>query len=300
MATARNDTATPTNAVPAPNAPDRIASVPQAGDATQSLSRALAQSEQIQDVVEECADDLSAVNSALQAELSDRPLQSPTLKSALEQSEGVEEKVQDCADALATVNLALEAEIRERELLEHELLAARAQEEAARRAAFHDPLTSLPNRVLFNDRLEHGLAQAGRHGWTLAVMFIDLDGFKAINDTHGHLAGDSVLKTVASRLRAMTRDDDTVSRHGGDEFLFLLLELKDETDATMIAEKIIRTLGEPCTVSVNDVEISLEVGLSIGIAIFPVDGTTAESLIRIADKAMYRAKRDHSGYAFDR
>lgn len=112
MATARNDTATLTNTAAAP---DCIAGVPQAGDARQSLTRVLSQSEHIQDLVEECADDLAAVNSALQAELSDRPSQSPALKTALEQSDGIEDKVQDCADDLATVNQALEAEIRERE-----------------------------------------------------------------------------------------------------------------------------------------------------------------------------------------
>ena len=206
--------------------------------------------------------------------------------------------MQDCADELTTVNRALKAEVREREVLEHELLAAQAQEQAARHAAFHDPLTSLPNRVLFNDRLEHGLVQAARHERILAVMFIDLNGFKAINDTHGHLAGDAVLKTVALRLGALTRDEDTLSRHGGDEFLFLLLELSDASDATLIAEKIIRALGEPCTVSAGGAEISLQVGASIGIAIFPADGTSAESLVRSADKAMYRAKRDRCGYAF--
>lgn len=262
------------------------------------MNRALSKSEQIHEEVEQCADDLSTVNSALKTELNNHPLESSVLKTALDQSDGVEARMQDCADDLSTVNRALQAAVREREVLEHELLAAQAQEGAARNAAFHDPLTSLPNRVLFNDRLEHGLAQATRQDWTLAVMFIDLDGFKAINDTHGHLAGDTVLKTVALRLSGMTRADDTVSRHGGDEFLYLLLELSNERDATMIAEKITRSLGEPCPVTISGVEINLTVGASIGVAIFPADGTTAESLVRCADKAMYRAKRNRSGYAF--
>lgn len=296
MITASEHAATRNN--PAADAPDSTERAPQAGGLPKSLTRVLSKSEQIRDDVEECADDLSTVNSALQAELNDHPSQSPVLKSALVQSDGVEARVQDCADDLTTVNRALKAEVREREVLEHELLGAQAQEVAARHAAFHDPLTSLPNRMLFNDRLEHGLAQAARHDRTLAVMFIDLDGFKAINDTHGHLAGDAILKTVALRLGEMTRDEDTLSRHGGDEFLYLLLELSNETDATMIAEKIIRILGEPCTVNVSGAEISVTVGASIGIAIFPADGTTGESLVRCADKAMYRAKRDRCGYAF--
>lgn len=279
-------------------APDGTASAPEAGGRRKSLNRVLSKSEQIRDDVEECADDLSAVNATLQAELNNHPMQSPALETALGQSDGVKARVQDCADELTTVNRALKAEVREREVLEHELLAAQAQEQAARHAAFHDPLTSLPNRVLFNDRLEHGLVQAARHERILAVMFIDLNGFKAINDTHGHLAGDAVLKTVALRLSALTRDEDTLSRHGGDEFLYLLLELSDQSDATLIAEKIIRALGEPCVVNVGGGEVSLVVGASIGIAIFPADGTSAESLVRCADKAMYRAKRDRSGYAF--
>lgn len=295
MTATRKSARTPKFATPVPTPPDGKATVPQAGVPEQSLPRVLAQSEQIKDVVKECADDLSAVNSALNEELRERPLR-PALKTALKQSEGVEGKVQECADNLTTVNRALEAEIGAREVLEQQLVAA----EAARHAALHDPLTSLPNRALFDERLKHGLAQAKRHGWTIAVMFIDLDEFKSVNDTYGHMAGDSVLQTIANRLKGMKRDDDMVSRHGGDEFLFLLLDLKSEADATMIAKKVIRTLGEPCTVTVNDAEISLDIAPSIGIAIFPGDGKTAKALIRHADKAMYRAKRERSGYAFDR
>jgi diguanylate cyclase (GGDEF)-like protein len=296
MSTASEHTATGND--PAAAAPDGTPRAPEAGGRRRSLNRVLSKSEQIRDDVEECADDLSTVNATLQAELNNHPAQSAALETALGQSDGVKDRVQDCADELTSVNRALKAEVREREVLEHELLAAQAQEQAARHAAFHDPLTSLPNRVLFNDRLEHGLVQAARHERILAVMFIDLNGFKAINDTHGHLAGDAVLKTVALRLSALTRDEDTLSRHGGDEFLYLLLELSDPSDATLIAEKIIRALGEPCTVSAGGAEISLLVGASIGIAIFPADGTSAESLVRCADRAMYRAKRDRCGFAF--
>ena len=271
--------------------------VPKETIAAKSLARVLDQTERIKDVVEECAEDLASVNSVLKEELSNRPAQ-PAVESALQKSETVESKVQDAADDLTNVNRALEEEVRERHLLEHQLIAVKKQEEAARHAAFHDPLTSLPNRVLFNDRLEHGLAQAKRHGWILAVMFIDLDDFKSINDTHGHVVGDMVLQTIALRLKNMTRDDDTVSRHGGDEFLYLLLELKSEEDATAIAEKIIQTVSELCAVSANELALSLSVRPSIGIAIFPKAGETADALIKSADNAMYRAKRDKTGYAF--
>ncbi len=262
-----------------------------------ALTRVLDQSEQIKGAVAECADELSSVNSALKEELAQKPSQAG-LVDALAQNEIVESKVQACADALSSVTGALKIELNERQVLEHELAAAQAQERSARHAAFHDALTSLPNRVLFNDRLEHGLAQAKRHDWTLAVMFIDLDGFKTINDTHGHLAGDSVLQTIAGRLKAMTRADDTVCRHGGDEFLYLLLELKQEADAITIAAKIMAALGEPCEMTLNDVQLSVRVGCSIGIATFPSDGATVDTLVRSADRAMYRAKRDHTGYAF--
>jgi len=265
--------------------------------AANALTRVVDQSEQIKGAVADCAEELSSVNSALKDELAQKPSQAG-LGDVLAQNEMVESKVQACADDLSSITGALKVELKERQVLEHALAAAQAKEQSARHAALHDVLTALPNRALFNDRLEHGLAQAKRHGWTLAVMFIDLDRFKSINDTHGHLAGDSVLQTIAGRLKGMTREDDTVSRHGGDEFLYLLLELKQEADAITIAEKIMAALGEPCEVTLNDVPTALRVGCSIGIAMFPKDGTDSEALVRSADRAMYRAKRDQTGYAF--
>lgn len=260
-----------------------------------SLTQAIGKSERIKEVVEECATELSTINMVLKEQL-DKPTASAEVASAVQKSEVVEAKVKDSADELTKVNEALAGEVRERQLLEHELEASRAQEHAARDAAFHDPLTALPNRVLFNDRLEHGLAQAKRHGWTIGVMFIDLDAFKIINDTHGHEVGDKVLKTIASRLQKMTREDDTVSRHGGDEFLYLLSELKSTADAAAIAKKIIQTLSRPCDLGA---EIpGLRVTPSIGIALYPVDALNADELVKCADKAMYRAKRDRSGFAF--
>ena len=260
-----------------------------------SLSQAISKSERIKEVVEECATELSQVNEVLKGHA--KPTTQAEVASAVQKSEAVEAKVQDSADALTKVNEALVEEVRERQLLEHELETSRAQEHAARHAAFHDPLTSLPNRVLFNDRLEHGLAQAKRHGWTIAVMFVDLDAFKAINDTYGHEVGDKVLKTIASRLQKMTREDDTVSRHGGDEFLYLLSELKSTADAAAIAKKIIQSLSQPCDVLDGQVP-ALSVKPSIGIALYPADALTADDLVKCADMAMYRAKRDGSGFAF--
>jgi diguanylate cyclase (GGDEF)-like protein len=162
----------------------------------------------------------------------------------------------------------------------------------------HDQLTGLPNRMLFRDRLEHGIAQAKRHRWNLAVMFVDLDNFKSINDTYGHQAGDAVLQTVARRLAHTTRNDDTVSRYGGDEFLYLLTPLQEQKDIAIIAAKIHKSIQAPCEVRVGEVIVNLSLDASIGISVFPRDGATAAALITCADEAMYGAKENKSGIAF--
>ncbi len=225
-----------------------------------------------------------------------------SLARVLEQSKLLNEMVEECAEDVAIHYRVLEEEIREKHVLEHQLNILKKQEEAARHASFHDPLTSLPNRVVFYDRLGHGLAQAKRHGWTLAVMFIAIDDFNSIKDTYGHEVTDTVVRIVVNRLIKMTRDDDTVSRHGGDEFFYLLLELKNEEVATAIAKKIIRTISEPCDVSANNLVLSLSLSIrpGIGIAMFPKDGETADALVKSADNAMYRAKGNKSGYSFAR
>ena len=261
------------------------------------LTKALGQSEEVKDLVEEAAEELSSISAVLRHEVADLGA-APAVGEALAKTETVEDKVQVAADKLSTVNLALKVEVRERQLLEFRLAAVTEKAEASRNAAFHDLLTGLPNRGLFNDRLEHGLAQAKRHERNLAVMFIDLDEFKKINDTHGHEAGDEVLKTVSVRLTASTRDDDTVSRHGGDEFLYLLTEVVSEQELTRIAEKLAASIEMPCGVRVGGIQVDLSVGASIGIAIYPKDGTTAQALVNSADKAMYQAKQARSRFAF--
>ncbi len=152
--------------------------------------------------------------------------------------------------------------------------------------AYHDVLTLLPNRKLFADRLTQSISRARRSGKPLAVMFVDLDHFKSINDTLGHEAGDELLLEMAIRLRANVRDDDTVARLGGDEFTIILAELRQPEDAVNVAEKIIKAVEQPLTIAGTSVEASA----SIGIALFPEDGSDAESLLRNADSAMYRAK----------
>jgi len=196
------------------------------------------------------------------------------------------------------LNQVLQLEIRERSLIGRQLAAAVEQEEGSRKASLRDPLTGLSNRVLFNDRLEHGLAQAARHGWMLAVLFVDLNEFKNINDTHGHQAGDAVLKAIAQRLTSTTRHEDTISRYGGDEFICLLTPLHEQKHIAMIAAKILAAVQAPCEVGGRDGLVNLCVGCSVGISVFPKDGASATELIRHADAAMYAAKETRSGFAF--
>ena len=261
------------------------------------IKTVLGQSEAVKDLVDEAAVELSSVNAVLRQEVADGDA-APGVEDALEKTEIVEDKVQEAADKLSEVNLALKQEVRERHVLEFRLAAVTERAEASRNAAFHDLLTGLPNRALFNDRLEHGLAQAKRHDRSLAVMFIDLDGFKKINDTYGHDAGDDVLKTIAIRLTANTRDDDTVSRHGGDEFLYLVTEVGGDEDTRAIAEKIIASIQMPLQMTADGVKINASISASIGIALFPKDGSTAQALVTRADKAMYQAKGSSARWAF--
>lgn len=258
-----------------------------------SLAKLLGESKQVKVLVDECAEDLSSVNTVLN-KTSATADPTEQINNAIELSEAVEGKVQIAADKLSHVNQALALEVHARHVLEAKLDTVIHESEHALHASFHDALTGLPNRALFNDRLEHGLAQAKRHGFTLAVMFVDLDGFKAINDLHGHAVGDALLQSVADRLKENTREDDTVSRYGGDEFLYLLMSIDDDTHVLKIAEKIAASIQKPCALSVGDVVVKS----SIGISLYPKDGTSAADLIENADKAMYRAKRAKLDYAF--
>jgi diguanylate cyclase (GGDEF)-like protein len=156
--------------------------------------------------------------------------------------------------------------------------------------AHHDSLTGLANRVLLNERLEHALSQI--HGEEMvAIHHIDLDQFKAVNDTFGHPAGDKLLKIVADRLRGVIRETDTVARMGGDEFVLVQAPIADPADATSLAQRVIRLMSEPYDINGDQAVI----GASIGIAVAPVDGLSADKLLRNADLALYRAKGDGRG-----
>ncbi|MDP8984441.1 MAG: EAL domain-containing protein [Pseudomonadota bacterium] len=152
--------------------------------------------------------------------------------------------------------------------------------------AQHDVLTSLPNRALLDDRLQQGIALAQRYDRRLAFLFIDLDHFKHVNDSVGHLVGDQLLKEVASRITPCVRGSDTVSRQGGDEFVVLLSEVAHAEDAAIIADKIRLAVAEPYTIAGHFLQLTA----SIGIGVYPEDGTDAQTLIHCADTAMYHAK----------
>jgi diguanylate cyclase (GGDEF)-like protein len=253
------------------------------------LIEMLGQSEQVQELIRQSVEELSSATNGDALFGADNVFDSRL---------GVTRQLRDASKKLTTVIQSLRVEIRDRNMIDHLLAAAVEQEEGARSASLHDGLTGLPNHLLFKDRLEQGIAQAKRHRWTLAVMFIDLDNFKTVNDTYGHQAGDSVLQTVATRLRHITRQDDTISRYGGDEFLYLLSQIRDERDISVIADNILKAIQAPCQENVLDVDANPIVKASIGISVYPRDGTTVGALIRSADGAMYEAKEDGSGYAF--
>lgn len=129
-------------------------------------------------------------------------------------------------------------------------------------------------------------------------MFVDLDGFKLINDTYGHDSGDSVLQWTAMRLTESTRGEDTVSRYGGDEFLILINEVREEANISVVAENILDKIKTPCDIRTQDRTISRSITATIGISVYPKDGASADTLIKNADRAMYIAKRDKCGYSF--
>jgi diguanylate cyclase (GGDEF)-like protein len=175
-----------------------------------------------------------------------------------------------------------------------ELADTRHGERSARHLALPDSLTGLPNRRCFGERLDAALAQVEPASPGLAVLYVDLDGLKAINDRHGHDTGDELLKIVASRLRAALRAHDVVSRLGGDEFACLLTDRLNREQLAHLACKLFDTVSAPMQIG----ELGLVVRPSIGIVTCPADGNTGAMLLKHADTAMYCAKREQTGYAF--
>ena len=180
-----------------------------------------------------------------------------------------------------------------RVLVFRDVTERRELERELRRLAYTDRLTGLPNRALLHDRLEQALAMARRRDAPVAVLFLDLDRFKNINDSLGHEIGDKVLIAVAHRLRGCLRAEDTLARLGGDEFAILLPEIADRRDTYLVTEKCLAALSAPEVIGGHE----LTVNASIGVAVFPQDGADVQHLLRSADAAMYRAKARGGGRA---
>ena len=264
-----------------------------------SLGHVLNQNKKIKKNVKKAANELTSINEVLNQGIKvNIPVQ--TIKEAITQNEDVEHKVARAADDLHQVNMDLAKEVAERVVIESELTdtktdlaevrndlsKSQAKEEETRKLTLQDALTGLPNRVSFEQDLDRGLSQAKRRGWGLAVLFIDIDNFKSINDSYGHSLGDKVLRMVANRLQSFVRDEDTVSRWGGDEFVCLLLEVKQEADVSRLAGRMVDQIAAACEFN----GIVLSIRASIGIAIYPANGETADILFKNADTAMFKAK----------
>lgn len=263
---------------------------------TASLDGVLKKNVEIKEDVSKVAVDLTLVNDVLKQD----PTSVTAVKMALVLNEEAETKVAKAADDLKRVNVKLANEIAARLGIESELdemktdlaavrddlLQAQITGREAQQLALTDALTGLPNRVCCDHAIQQGLAQAKRQGWRIAVLFIDVDKFKTINDSFGHDVGDQVLQTIANRLKSFIRGGDMVSRWGGDEFVCLLQEVKHENDVLRLAGQLVQRVAQAFDYS----DQTFRINISIGVAISPEGGDTAEILLKNADSAMYKAK----------
>ena len=278
------------------------------------LEKALEKNHCVRAKMENCFTELSSVNKTVKKGIKKGSLLHQVEK-ALAQNESVEERIRECMSELLEVNNALAQEISDRNRLSRELMdtlqklsgsqdaLSGAQDiweiateviEEAKNRALHDFATGIPNRELFHDRLARALALARRHDWDLAVMFIDLDRFKPVNDTYGHAVGDRVLQKMAQRLQEQARSEDTICRYGGDEFLYLLVNPQGMDNIQRIAHKVFDRISQILIID----GLALTVEPSIGIALYPDDGSTGHEVVTKADAAMYRAKEKKAGYIF--
>jgi len=204
--------------------------------------------------------------------------------------EQLEHRVQERTTELKDKNIELIEEVKERYAVEEQLVTSQAAIQSAKELAVqqlnYDPLTNLASRRLFTDRFDQSLRRAKRQKSTIALLFLDLDRFKHVNDTLGHSAGDTLLQKAAQRIMKSLRQADTAARFGGDEFAVLLPDVDSLHQVQHVAERILHELSTPFMLLANEIHISA----SIGIALYPDDGTTAEPLLRKADNAMYKAK----------
>jgi len=222
--------------------------------------------------------ELKFKNSTLILDLNNEVLHREQAQIELEKNKHqLEMKVEERTKDLVDINTSLENVLFKKEQAEYEL----------QHLAYHDELTGLPNKNLLVDRIKQSIKTSSRDKQQMAILFLDLDRFKNINDSLGHTIGDKLLKEVASRLYTTLRSHDTVSRNGGDEFVIVLERLKDSSQAIYVAKKVITCLTDPFEIHSHKIHI----GASIGISIFPSDGETPLTLLRNADTAMYRAKQ---------
>lgn len=241
---------------------------------------------------------LNAVCNRLKLIAEELPAEAPSLCQSIVQ----------CVNTLELIQNGTSREIAKSELVQEELIDARfalararemlvvlrGGERRAHHRATHDSLTLLPNRELFRSRLLQAVSRAKSSSLPLAVLYLDLDGFKQVNDSHGHAAGDQILRVVAARLNQSVRIEDVVSRFGGDEFACMLTGFGSDADLYQLAAKLYEEVSGICKVGEEEVMVTP----SIGIALWPMDGDTAERLMANADAAMYRAKRTKAGFAF--
>ena len=222
-----------------------------------------------------------AVNPALRAIRENRTV-ALAANSILLRRDGQETAIEDSAAPIHDRNGVVTGAV----IVFHDVSASRAITQQMAHLAQHDFLTGLPNRSLLTERLSRAIGQARRHEKMVALLYIDLDSFKQVNDLQGHATGDQLLQAVAERLAVCVRDTDTVCRQGGDEFVILLTEVDHPEDAGPIAQKLLDAFAVPCKVGDRELHITL----SIGISIYPDDGTNPDLLLDNADSAMYRAK----------
>jgi len=256
-------------------------------------AQALAQIEAVQATLQGCVLELKLANQRIRKKLG-RSAVLLHAQEVLAHSEALERRVICGADALQTLQATLRLSLEDLQRIQGALALAQTEERQSRQRALHDQRTGLPNRELFDDRLNHAIAQARRHGWDLAVLFLDIDHFKRINDQHGHAAGDAVLSEFARRLTATARCDDSACRNGGDEFLFLLMNPQGRENIGRIVNALRASLIAPIDIG----GLSVVAKASIGMAVYPDHGRTGEQLIANADAAMYRAKKAGRGPLF--
>jgi diguanylate cyclase (GGDEF)-like protein/PAS domain S-box-containing protein len=224
---------------------------------------------------------LAAPNPAQRA-ISENRIVGLAAESVLIRRDGTESAIEDSAAPIHNRDGQVAGAV----IVFHDVSESRAMALKMAHLAQHDFLTGLPNRVLLTERLSRAIGQARRHNKRVALMFIDLDYFKHINDSLGHTVGDLLLQVVAERLKLCIRDTDTVCRQGGDEFVVLLTEIERTLDAAPVAEKLLAAFAEPCLIGGHE----LHVTLSVGVAIYPDDGQDADEVMKNADTAMYHAK----------